>query len=81
LRKANSSLPGPDHDLDPTVRDQWGLRRAATYDWRRRNETALVEFQMKKWKGSDVPCRHTVWRAAVPGWPGAHHEGRHADGE
>src|SRR5258706_7411399 len=36
-------------DLDPNVRDAWGLPAPRmTYDWRRPNELARAEFMMKK---------------------------------
>jgi gluconate 2-dehydrogenase alpha chain len=65
-------------DLDPNVRDQWGLPAPRlTYDWRRPNELARVEFMMKKMEelGHAMGAAH-VWRAPLgPGAPGAHHEG------
>jgi len=75
------NLPYADQtiDLDPTVRDAWGLPAPrVTYDWRRPNERARVEFMQKKMEeigrtmGASV-----VWRAPVSpaGAPGAHHEG------
>src|SRR6266446_5616925 len=76
----SETLPYPDQtiDLDPTVRDQWGLPAPRlTYDWRRPNETALVEFMMKKMEeiGRAMGAAQ-VWRAPLgPGMPGAHHEG------
>src|SRR5229473_7788110 len=76
----SETLPYPDQtiDLDPTVRDQWGLPAPRlTYDWRRRNETALVEFMMKKMEEiGRAMGGNTVWRGPLsPGLPGAHHEG------
>jgi gluconate 2-dehydrogenase alpha chain len=74
------NLPYPDQtiDLDPNVRDQWGLPAPRlTYDWRRPNELARVEFMMKKMEelGHAMGAVH-VWRAPLgPGAPGAHHEG------
>jgi len=74
------NLPYPDQtiDLDPNVRDQWGLPAPRlTYDWRRPNELARVEFMMKKMEelGHTMGAAH-VWRAPLgPGAPGAHHEG------
>jgi len=65
-------------DLDPNVRDQWGLPAPRlTYDWRRPNELARVEFMLKKMEelGHAMGATH-VWRAPLgPGAPGAHHEG------
>jgi len=74
------NLPYADQtiDLDPNVRDQWGLPAPRlTYDWRRPNELARVEFMMKKMEelGHAMGAAH-VWRAPLgPGAPGAHHEG------
>ena len=74
------NLAYPDHaiDLDPDVRDQWGLPAPRmTYDWRRPNELALVEFMMKKIEEiGRAMGASKVWRAPLsPGAPGAHHEG------
>jgi gluconate 2-dehydrogenase alpha chain len=74
------NLPYADQaiDLDPNVRDQWGLPAPRlTYDWRRPNELARVEFMMQKMEalGSAMGAAH-VWRSPLgPGAPGAHHEG------
>ena len=73
------NLPYPDQtiDLDPNVRDAWGLPAPRmTYDWRRPNERARVEFMQNKMEeigramGASV-----VWRTPVFPAPGAHHEG------
>ena len=74
------NLPYADQtiDLDPNVRDAWGLPAPRmTYDWRRPNELARVEFMHEK-DGGDRPRDGRdagVARAAGPGAPGAHHEG------
>ena len=74
------NLPYPDQmiDLDPNVRDAWGLPAPRmTYDWRRPNELARVKFMQDKMEeiGRAMGAPH-VWRAPVaPGFPGAHHEG------
>jgi gluconate 2-dehydrogenase alpha chain len=74
------NLPYADQtiDLDPDVRDQWGLPAPRlTYDWRRPNERARVEFLLRKLEelGHAMGATH-VWRAPLgPGSPGAHHEG------
>jgi gluconate 2-dehydrogenase alpha chain len=74
------NLPYADQtiDLDPNLRDQWGLPAPRlTYDWRRPNELARVEFMMQKMEalGRAMGATH-VWRAPLgPGAPGAHHEG------
>jgi gluconate 2-dehydrogenase alpha chain len=48
-----------------------------TYDWRRPNEKARVEFLMQKMEGiGHAMGASKVWRGALsPGVPGAHHEG------
>jgi gluconate 2-dehydrogenase alpha chain len=48
-----------------------------TYDWRRPNELARVEFMMKKMEEiGRAMGASLVWRGALsPGAPGAHHEG------
>jgi len=74
------NLPYADQtiDLDPNVRDQWGLPAPRlTYDWRRPNELARVEFMMQKMEelGRAMGATH-IWRSPLgPGAPGAHHEG------
>jgi len=74
------NLPYADQmiDLDPDVKDAWGLPAPRlTYDWRRPNELARVEFMMKKMEeiGRTMGAAQ-VWRAPLgPGAPGAHHEG------
>src|SRR6266849_3131008 len=74
------NLPYADQtiDLDPNVRDAWGLPAPRlTYDWRRPNELVRVEFMMKKMEeiGRAMGATH-VWRSPLgPGAPGAHHEG------
>jgi hypothetical protein len=65
-------------DLDPDVKDAWGLPAPRlTYDWRRPNELARDEFMMKKMEeiGRTMGAAQ-VWRSPLgPGAPGAHHEG------
>ena len=65
-------------DLDPNVRDAWGLPAPRlTYDWRRPNERARVEFMQTKMVeiGRAMGASH-VWTAPLgPGSPGAHHQG------
>ncbi len=74
------NLPYTDQtiDLDPVVRDQWGMPAPRlTYDWRRPNELARVEFLLRKLEelGRATGATH-VWRAPQgQGAPGAHHEG------
>ena len=74
------NLPYPDQtiDLDPDVRDAWGLPAPRmTYDWRRPNELARVAFMQKKMEeiGQAMGAPH-IWRAEfASGLPGAHHEG------
>jgi gluconate 2-dehydrogenase alpha chain len=76
----SETLPYVDQviDLDPAVRDQWGLPAPRlTYDWRKPNERALIEFMMQKMEAiGRAMGGNTVWRAPLsPGLPGAHHEG------
>jgi gluconate 2-dehydrogenase alpha chain len=65
-------------DLDPDVKDAWGLPAPRmTYDWRRPNERARVEFMLAKMEeiGRAMGAKE-VWRAPLgQGAPGAHHEG------
>jgi len=74
------NLPYADQtiDLDPRVRDQWGLPAPrVTYDWRRPNEMARAQFLLAKLEeiGHAMGSQH-VWRAPLGnGMPGAHHEG------
>jgi gluconate 2-dehydrogenase alpha chain len=74
------NLPYADQtiDLDPNVRDQWGLPAPrVTYNWKRPNELARVEFLMNKMEaiGRAMGAAH-VWRAGLgSGAPGAHHLG------
>jgi gluconate 2-dehydrogenase alpha chain len=75
----NLAYPDQMIDLDPTVRDAWGLPAPRlTYDWRRPNERARVEFMQKKMEEiGRAMGASLVWRAPVSpaGAPGAHHEG------
>src|SRR5438105_4065718 len=74
------NLPYADQviDLDPEVRDAWGLPAPRmTYDWRRPNERARIEFINAKLQeiGRAMGAAH-VWRApSSPGSPGSHHQG------
>src|SRR6201993_1515950 len=74
------NLPYADQtiDLDPEVRDQWGLPAPRlTYDWRRPDELKRVEFMTGKLEelGRAMGATH-VWRSPLgSGAPGAHHEG------
>jgi gluconate 2-dehydrogenase alpha chain len=74
------NLPYADQaiDLDPNVKDAWGLPAPRmTYDWRRPNEVARVEFMMQRMEeiGRAMGASQ-VWRSPLsPGRPGAHHEG------
>jgi gluconate 2-dehydrogenase alpha chain len=74
------NLPYTDQtiDLDPSVRDAWGLPAPRiTYDWRRPNEVARTEYMLAKMEEIARTMGATqVWRAPRgPGAPGAHHEG------
>jgi gluconate 2-dehydrogenase alpha chain len=74
------NLPYADQmiDLDPHVRDQYGLPAPRlTYDWRRPNEVARISFLLNKLEelGRASGAQH-VWRSPTgSGAPGAHHEG------
>jgi gluconate 2-dehydrogenase alpha chain len=80
LTAQTENLPYVDQtiDLDPEVRDQWGLPAPRlTYDWRRPNELQRVEFVTRKLEelGRAMGAAH-VWRSPLgSGAPGAHHEG------
>jgi gluconate 2-dehydrogenase alpha chain len=74
------NLPYPDQmiDLDPNVRDHWGLPAPRlTYDSRRPNELARVEFTGNKAEELGRAMGGArVWRSPErSGAPGAHHEG------
>ena len=74
------NLPYADQtiDLDPEVKDAWGLPAPRlTYDWRRPNELARVEFMMQRMEEIGQAMGATqVWRLPLgEGTPGAHHEG------
>jgi gluconate 2-dehydrogenase alpha chain len=80
LTGQTENLPYPDQmiDLDPHVRDAWGLPAPRmTYDWRRPNERARIEFVQNKMVGIGRAMGAThVWTAPFgPGAPGAHHQG------
>jgi gluconate 2-dehydrogenase alpha chain len=65
-------------DLDPNVRDAWGLPAPRiTYDWRRPNERARIDFLFGKLEEIARAAGATkMWRSGTsPGSPGAHHEG------
>jgi gluconate 2-dehydrogenase alpha chain len=65
-------------DLDPDVRDAWGLPAPRmTYDWRRPNELARAEFMLKKIEElARAMGASKVWRApSGSGAPAGHHEG------
>ena len=74
------NLPYADQaiDLDPNVRDQYGLPAPrVTYDWRRPNELARIEFLYQKLEGIGHAMGATkVWRGNLSsGAPGSHHQG------
>ena len=80
------NLPYADQtiDLDPNVRDAWGLPAPrVTYDWRRPNELARVEFMLQKMEEIGRAMGATqVWRAPLsPGRAGRAPRGRHAHGQ
>lgn len=74
------NLPYPDHtiDLDPDVKDAWGLPAPrVTYDWHRQNENKQVEFIQPKLDelARAMGATH-VWRAPLgAGQPGPHPQG------
>ena len=74
------NLPYPDHtvDLDPGVKDAWGLPAPrVTYDWRRKNELAQTAFIQAKMEelARAMGATH-VWRAPLSGGaPGPHTQG------
>jgi gluconate 2-dehydrogenase alpha chain len=74
----NLAYPDQMIDLDPDMRDQWGLPAPRmTYNWRRPNELARAEFMLSKMEelGRAMGASH-VWRQPLsPGAPGAHHQG------
>jgi gluconate 2-dehydrogenase alpha chain len=73
------NLPYADQtiDLDPNVRDMFGLPAPRlTYDWRRPNELKRVEFMQAKMEEiGRAMGGQQVWRTPVAPFPGAHHEG------
>jgi len=80
LNAQTENLPYPDQmiDLDPDVRDQWGLPvPRITYDWRRPNERARVEYVLSKTEElGRAMGASKVWRANEgPGTPGGHQQG------
>ena len=80
------NLPYADQtiDLDPHVRDHWGLPAPRlTYNWRRPNELARVEFLLGKLEelGRAMGATH-VWRSPRgAGAPGSAPRRRHAHGQ
>ncbi len=65
-------------DLDPDIRDAWGLPAPRmTYDWRRPNELKRYEFMTAKMEEiGRAMGASKVWRGPMgPGAPGGHHEG------
>ena len=80
------NLPYADQtiDLDPNVRDAWGLPAPRlTYDWRRPNERARVEFMQRKME--EIGRRHgriaCVAGAGRRGRAGRPSRGRHPHGQ
>ena len=74
----NLAYPDQTIDLDPNLRDAWGVPAPrVTYDWRRPNERARLEYITGKIEeiGRAMGAAR-VWRAPFGnGAPGAHHEG------
>jgi gluconate 2-dehydrogenase alpha chain len=80
INAQTENLPYGDQtiDLDPNIRDAWGLPAPRmTYDWRRPNERIRAEFMLAKLEEIGRAMGATqVWRGPVaPGSPGGHHEG------
>jgi gluconate 2-dehydrogenase alpha chain len=80
ITSQTENLPYADQtiDLDPNVRDAWGLPvPRITYDWRRPNERARIEFLFGKLEEiARASGASKMWRAPTgQGAPGAHHEG------
>jgi gluconate 2-dehydrogenase alpha chain len=74
------NLPYADQtiDLDPNVRDHWGLPAPRlTYDWRRPNEMKRIQFLQGKVEGiARAMGADKTWLGPLgAGAPGAHHEG------
>jgi gluconate 2-dehydrogenase alpha chain len=74
------NLPYADQtiDLDPDVRDAWGLPAPrVTYDWHRPNEVTQVAFIQKKMEElARVMGAAHIWRAPLSGGqPGPHPQG------
>ena len=80
IMSETENLPYADQtvDLDPNVRDAWGLPAPRiTYDWRRANEQKAVAFIHNKLEelGHAMGAAH-VWRAPLGrGAPGPHTQG------
>ena len=80
IMSETENLAYPDNiiDLDPDIRDAWGLPAPRiTYDWRRSNERVQVDFMLKKMDeiGHAMDAAH-VWRAPLGGGgPGPHPQG------
>ncbi len=80
INAQTENLPYADQtiDLDPDIRDGFGLPAPRiTYDWRRPNELARIDFLFKKLEDiAHAMGASQVWRApTAPGTPGSHHEG------
>ena len=80
ITSQTENLPYADQtiDLDPDTRDVYGLPvPRITYDWRRPNERARIEYLFGKLEEiARASGASMVWRAPTGnGAPGAHHEG------
>ena len=81
INAQTENLPYADQtiDLDPNVRDAHGMPAPRmTYDWRRPNERARLEFMAGKLQEiGRAMGAGKVWSAPArgPGSPGAHHQG------
>ena len=80
INAQTENLPYADQtiDLDPNIKDMYGLPAPrVTYDWRRPNERARIEFLGKKLEEiGRAMGASKVWRPPTnQGQPGAHHQG------
>ena len=80
IMSETENLPYADHtiDLDPDVRDAWGLPAPRiTYDWRRPNERKARRLHPGQARGAGRAMGATqVWRAPLGGGaPGPHTQG------
>ena len=80
INAQTENLAYPDQliDLDPNVRDMFGLPAPRlTYDWRRPNEQKRIQFMQQKLIeiGKAMGASNVWLGSSSPGSPGAHHQG------